>query len=302
MEKPSVERLPAGTPVEKVLEVLDRDGGVVITNLISQETLAKIAEELKPHEQPDQEWSGAFFPEATKRICSAMSKSQTYAKEIFLNPLYQEVCNRTLTITKKSRYGDEIRTFVCRPIGNTSTTFDIGPGAEAQQLHRDDGVNHVEHPTKGPTLMNMLVAQTRTTPENGATVVVPGSHKWVSYYDDRFAKPEQAIPVCLDPGDALIFDGALIHGGGANVTKSERRKVLGAFMVQGNLRSEENIFLHLPPEVAKDYPNEALEVYGYKALGSGLGWVNYREPLDAVLGRGKPSPGSLDFNNVGITA
>ncbi|EXJ88760.1 hypothetical protein A1O3_01824 [Capronia epimyces CBS 606.96] len=300
MAQPTVVRLPAGTPVDEVLEVLDRDGGVVVTNLISQEILDQVARELKPHEQPDQVWKGNFFPEATKRICGAFGKSQTYAKEIFLNPLYQEICQRRLTITKKSRYGDEIRTFVCKPIGNTSTMFDIGPGAEAQQLHRDDGVQHIEHPTKQPTLMNMLVAQTRTTPENGATVVIPGSHKWPDL-EDSHPLPEQAIPVCLEPGDALIFDGAVFHGGGANVTKAERRKVLGAFMVQGNLRSEENIFLHFNPSVAKEYPTEALEAYGYKAASSGLGWVDYREPLDAVLGRGKPAPGSLDFGNVGIT-
>ncbi|KAI1620143.1 hypothetical protein EDD37DRAFT_187429 [Exophiala viscosa] len=300
MAQQGVERLPADTPLEQILSVLDRDGGLVITKVISQETIDKIAEELKPHEQPDQVWKGNFFPEATKRICGSVGKSQTYAKEFFLNPLYQEICNRLLTLTKKSRCGDGYRTLVCKPIGNASTSFDIGPGAEAQQLHRDDGVHHITHPTK-PTQINMLCAWTRTTAENGATVVVPGSHKWADQKENQ-PPPEKAVPVCLEPGDALIFDGAIFHGGGANVTQSERRKVFGAFMTQGNHRSEENIFLQLPPEVAKDYPIEVLEVYGYKATGSGLGWVDYSEPLDAVLGRGVSGPGSLDFFQVGVTA
>jgi ectoine hydroxylase-related dioxygenase (phytanoyl-CoA dioxygenase family) len=68
----------------------------------------------------------------------------------------------------------------------------------------------------------------------------------------------------LDPGDALLFDGAVFHGGGANVTKSERRKVHGVFMIRGNLRPEENTYLSFPPEIAKEYPDEVLEAYGYE--------------------------------------
>lgn len=43
--------------------------------------------------------------------------------------------------------------------------------------------------------------------------------------DTQHPLPEDAIPACLEPGDALIFDGAIFHGGGANVTANERRKV-----------------------------------------------------------------------------
>jgi ectoine hydroxylase-related dioxygenase (phytanoyl-CoA dioxygenase family) len=44
-------------------------------------------------------------------------------------------------------------------------------------------------------------------------------------WDDRHPKPEETIPACLDPGDALLFDGAVFHGGGTNSTETERRKV-----------------------------------------------------------------------------
>lgn len=173
-------KLPVNAPIDEVLEVLKRDGGLIIKGFLPLATLSQISAELKPFEQPDQVWKGNFFPDATKRICGVVGKSQTLAKEIFLHPLYREVCARTLTMTKKSRYGDDIRTFTCRPVANASTTFDIGPGAEAQQLHRDDGVHHLSHPNDQPYMMGLLVAETRTTVENGATVVIPGSHKWVS--------------------------------------------------------------------------------------------------------------------------
>lgn len=175
----SLRKVPADSPIETILSILEEDGGLILQNFLPISTLETIAAELKPFEQPDQVWKGNFFPEATKRICGTVGKSQTLASKLLCHPVYREVCLRTLTMTKKSRYGDEVREFKCYPVGNASTTFDIGPGAEAQQLHRDDGVHHLSHPNKQPYMIGLLVAQTRTTPENGATVVIPGSHKWV---------------------------------------------------------------------------------------------------------------------------
>jgi ectoine hydroxylase-related dioxygenase (phytanoyl-CoA dioxygenase family) len=275
----ALRQLPADSPIEDILSVLEEDGGLILKDFVSVEVLQTIATELKPFEQPDQVWKGNFFPEATKRICGTVGKSKTLASQLLLHPVYREICLRTLTMTKKLRYGEALREFKCYPVANASTTFDIGPGADAQQLHRDDGVHHLSHPNKQPHMIGLLVAETKTTTENGATVVIPGSHKLVSIlqfkkrissnssqgdWDDRHPKPEETTPACLDPGDALLFDGAVFHGGGANVTKSERRKVHGVFMIRGNLRPEENTYLSFPPEIAKGYPDEVLEAYGYE--------------------------------------
>ena len=173
----ALRHLPTNSPIEDILSVLEEDGGLILKNFISILTLQTIATELKPFEQPDQVWKGNFFPEATKRICGTVGKSKTLASQLLLHPVYQEVCLRTLTMTKKSRYGEALREFKCYPVGNASTTFDIGPGADAQQLHRDDGVHHLSHPNKQPHMIGLLVAETRTTAENGATVVIPRSHK-----------------------------------------------------------------------------------------------------------------------------
>lgn len=148
MGEPELVKLPVNANIEDILMVLERDGGLIIKGLISQEKIATIAEELKAFEEPDQEWRGAFFPQATKRILGVVGKSPALASEILMHPLYQEVCARTLTFKKTSRYGENLRTFECKPIANASTTFDIGPGVTAQQLHRDDGVQHLSHPLK----------------------------------------------------------------------------------------------------------------------------------------------------------
>ncbi|MAD84969.1 MAG: hypothetical protein CL912_18580 [Deltaproteobacteria bacterium] len=61
-----------------------------------------------------------------------------------------------------------------------------------------------------------MQAVTRTTKENGATIVIPGSHLWGP---DRFPLDEEAFPAELEIGDALIFVGNVYHAGGANTTK-----------------------------------------------------------------------------------
>lgn len=62
-------------------------------------------------------------------------------------------------------------------------------------------------------MMGCLLAVTKSTYENGATLVVPGSHKWDP---ERSPKKEEAVPAELDVGDVLIFNGNVYHGGGAN--------------------------------------------------------------------------------------
>jgi ectoine hydroxylase-related dioxygenase (phytanoyl-CoA dioxygenase family) len=67
-----------------------------------------------------------------------------------------------------------------------------------------------------PMMLGCVTALTKTTKENGATIVIPGSHLW---RPERCPYDEEAIPVELNPGDALIFAGNTYHAGGGNVTK-----------------------------------------------------------------------------------
>lgn len=65
-------------------------------------------------------------------------------------------------------------------------------------------------------MLGCLLAVTKSTKENGATMVIPRSHLWGM---DRAPKVAEAIPVELDVGDAFFFQGNVYHGGGANTTR-----------------------------------------------------------------------------------
>ncbi|TVQ27478.1 MAG: hypothetical protein EA382_03645 [Spirochaetaceae bacterium] len=81
--------------------------------------------------------------------------------------------------------------------------------------------------------INILIALTPIGPGDGATMVIPGSHK-SSFIHPQFAKQkigdgasvdgvEGAIEVHLEPGDAILFVDALSHGSARRVNDGDRR-------------------------------------------------------------------------------
>ena len=71
------------------------------------------------------------------------------------------------------------------------------------------------------------------TKENGATLIVPGSHKWPAVDGNsvlsapaRKATPEEVVSVEMKAGDMLIWHGLTLHAGGANTTKDVDREGL----------------------------------------------------------------------------
>ncbi len=84
--------------------------------------------------------------------------------------------------------------------------------------------------------VNVLMALTDIGEGDGATMVIPGSHKSnLPYPAELIAgasnlKPmddlEAAIPVHMNKGDALLFVDGLMHGGSSRTTPGERRVVI----------------------------------------------------------------------------
>ncbi|WP_255953284.1 phytanoyl-CoA dioxygenase family protein [Streptomyces odontomachi] len=74
--------------------------------------------------------------------------------------------------------------------------------------------------------------------ENGATRVVPGSHRWgrapEEALDDPFAPHPDERLVLAPAGSLLLFNGHLWHGGTRNRTGSPRRALHAYFTRRGN--------------------------------------------------------------------
>ncbi len=82
--------------------------------------------------------------------------------------------------------------------------------------------------------VNVLLALTDIGPGDGATMVVPGSHKsnlphplaGDYFRGDRMDALPGAIPVHAHAGDALIFVDSIMHGGSSRTTVEGERRVI----------------------------------------------------------------------------
>jgi ectoine hydroxylase-related dioxygenase (phytanoyl-CoA dioxygenase family) len=172
-----------------------------------------------------------------------------------------------------------------------------GPGSEEQWLHRDEAV-WSDVPRPAPELqLATVIAFVDFTRENGATRIVPGSHRWpdrqllpLEQMQQRAPQPEEIAYAEMPAGSAVVYTGGTIHGGGANVTDIPRRGAHLSYCL-GWLRTEENNYLSTPPAVAATLPRVAQEVLGYSVHdslprgGGYLGMVRMQDPVE-LLARG----------------
>jgi len=158
---------------------------------------------------------------------------------------------------------------------NTAQLIEIRPGETEQMIHRDeDAWPHM--PQQRPQLeVEAMFALTDFTIANGATNVVPGSHRWDP---GRMPQPHEITQAEMPAGSALIYLGTTLHGGGANTTVDARRRGMFFGFVVGWLRTEENTFLTVPIEAVKTMPVRVQELLGYSAHGP-IGVVDVGSPM-----------------------
>ena len=153
----------------------------------------------------------------------------------------------------------------------------IGPGEAAQVLHRDEDIYPLARP-HDPVVVNSMWALCDFTADNGATRLVPGSHRWP---DDRRPDEREAVPATMPAGSLLVYLGGLWHGGGANTTDRPRPGLLLEYVVSW-LRPQETQLVAVPPDVARALPQRLQELLGYNVFPPFLGYVDGRHPRRAL--------------------
>ena len=93
----------------------------------------------------------------------------------------------------------------------------LGPGQEAQPIHEDTQLIPLPRPHI-PITVNAIWALSDFRDDNGATRIVPGSHKYQS--SPEYGKDYDAVTATMPAGSVMLFDSALWHGGGANNSDS----------------------------------------------------------------------------------
>jgi ectoine hydroxylase-related dioxygenase (phytanoyl-CoA dioxygenase family) len=265
------------TPAEEILEIVTRDGGVIIKGFLTQEQIVRFNAEIEqplralaPGSTHENEIVAAFHGSNTKRLTNLVTHSATFRSEVIDHPLVHEISD--LVFLQES--GTYWMT--------TAQVIEIGPGNKAQMLHRDleNWFPFIGMGPSGPEVtINFLVALTDFTEENGATRVIPGSNHW-SDFEDR-GTPEQTIPAVMNAGDVLLFSGKTAHGGGANRTGDEYRRGLAFAFNAGFLTGEEAYPFLVDRELAKTLSPRVQRMLGFRSqypTGSpGLWQVDYAD-------------------------
>ena len=277
---------------DAVCAAIERDGGVIVEGMFPPDVMQRVNDEVDaavaaadPHQEFFNPVLSAFHGPNTKQVAGIPGISRTFAVDVMCHPLYLALCDRIL-LPSCARYQLNLGHLLQR-----------GPGADEQWLHRDEVVwSDVPYPHPELQLAS-VIAFVDFTQDNGATRLVPGSHRW----PDRDLPVIEQMKAPIDPdqiayaempaGSAVIYLGSTIHAGGANVTDIPRRGAHLSFTL-GWLRTEENNYLSVPPAYAATLPRQAQELLGYAvhdSIGRGggyLGMVRMQDPVD-LMARGE---------------
>jgi len=157
----------------------------------------------------------------------------------------------------------------------------IDPGETAQPIHADDQVIPLEKP-HAPIVCNSMWALTDFTEANGATRLVPGSHR---KRNPDYGGAYETIAAEMPKGSVLIWDGALWHGGGAN-RSGERRTGIAMNYCAGFIRQQENQQLGLDPQLVKGFAPRLQELVGYGVYRGLIGHIDKSSPAQRLNGSG----------------
>lgn len=271
----------ADAPAEEVADALLQDGAVVIHELVPPRVVSAINAEVQPfvdRADPDMRHLNPgvqVFHAQTRHVSGLAGKSRTFATEVMIHPLLMALCD-TVLAPSCARYQL-----------NLAHLLERLPGAGDQFWHQDEIVWNLVPEPKPELQLASVIALVDFTAENGATRVFPGSHRWDA---GRYPRDDEAVAAEMPAGSAIVYLGSTFHGGGAHAGSKPRRGVHLSYTL-GWLRTEENNYLAVPPELACRLPRQCQEVLGYAvhdaiAQGGGyLGMLDLRDPIE-LLGEG----------------
>jgi ectoine hydroxylase-related dioxygenase (phytanoyl-CoA dioxygenase family) len=227
----------------------------------------------------EEEAGVAFHDSKTnQRIWMLVNKGRVF-RDLVLHPLAEEMMGQLL--------GDDFLL--------SSATANIAcPGGEPMYLHTDQ--IYVDFWTEKPLVANIAWMLDDFTDENGGTRLVPGSHLVADW---RSTLKTGSIAAEGPAGSALVFDGRLVHGTGANRTADQRRHAILTYYCRAFMRQQENFFLGLDPKLRGPEHEPLLRRLGF-SIRHGLGRTEapnqegllglVEEPVPALDAAGRPCP------------
>jgi len=269
---PVSDRFGPDASVDDVVRAMDEHGYAVVERLLPAEQVVAVRADLSRVLEEIPYGRNDFEGHHTKRIYNLFAKTRAM-DEIALHPLLLGVLDRVLGHYQFSA-----------PVG-----IEIGPGEVAQVIHQDDIVYPLPWPHQ-TVLVNTMWAFDDFTEANGATRVLPGSHRRDAFDPVPVIEATPPISVEMPAGSVIFYPGTVLHGGGANGTNRPRLGVILEFIAAW-LRPQENHLIGVPRSIVRELPPRLQELLGWNVYPAFLGNVDGRHPrkyLDETRPDGLP--------------
>ena len=239
-----IQRFTASSPREQIWQALAEDGAAIVESLIEPALVDRLAADFAPHLEavpfcntPAGELSNGFFGHRTKRLHGLLARSEAFG-QVLQHPLLLDMAKHFVRPNAR-----DLRL-------STGELMALGRGETPQMLHRDAD-SWLSMPAPRPEILaSANVALTDFTEQNGATVVVAGSHGWPR---ERKAEPGECAQACMPRGSALLYGGEVLHGGGRNETEDLRVGMYIGYLASW-LRPIENHLITNGVEVVRSAP------------------------------------------------
>jgi ectoine hydroxylase-related dioxygenase (phytanoyl-CoA dioxygenase family) len=242
--------------IEQIVHRLEHDGYATIPEALEPEQVATARAELESILVHTPLGRDDFEGRRTQRVYPLFAKTRAL-DPLAIHPAVLSVLDRVLGHYQLSA-----------PAG-----IAIGPGETAQPLHPDDAIYPIPRP-HAELVVNVMWPLENFTEANGATRIVPGSHRWT---DEQPRPDTPTVAIEMPAGTALLYLGSVWHGGGANHTDRTRLGVVLHYATAW-LRPVENHVLAVPPEAARSLPSRLQELLGYNIYPPFIGYVDGRHP------------------------
>ncbi len=258
--------------IQTIIELLEKNGCVVVEGLLSTNEIEELQSDMTDKFERTPDCTGDFYGHSTKRMGALFSKNKLFQKMAILQPIIEVMDHFLLKGCSEYQV-------------NLTQAISIGPNEIKQIMHQDDPMFPFLH-TEHEAMINCMWAIDDFTEENGATVLVPGSHLWprTQVLNTSFENlpPQMITKGVMKKGSLLIYLGSLYHSGGANKTEGRRCGAVISYCL-GWLRQAENNYLAYSPKEVSEMPQRLRRLLGYFVHEPNLGSVDGQDPYEFIF-------------------
>jgi len=244
-------------------ELLQREGYVILERAIDRAAIDELTAALAPFEAHRPMGRNAFEGLHSQRVYSLAGKGPPFLR-LAEHPAVIALLDRVL---------------LPNYLLSTAQSIRLHPGEAAQAWHTDDGFYLSPRPHERPLAISLIWALEDFTADNGATEVIPGSHRWGLEHPETH--PFTSVAAVMPAGSVLLFDAALFHRGGNNRSRATRLALTIQYC-QPYLRTQESQLLIVPPGAARACTDRMRAMLGYSIHPPFLGQVEGMHPLRLV--------------------